>query len=124
MPAPALLVALSAYTAPNFMDCGDVPLCGVLTLETGLGPGAYHHDFVSVHGLWPETGSYGSSQCVAPSSSSSDPGKIYKCYDHPGGSGMAPIAFEKHEWEKMWGEHQYQCSTPESQTKANEVRAE
>ena len=24
----------------KYMDCGDAPLCGVLTLETGLGPGA------------------------------------------------------------------------------------
>ena len=39
----------------KYMDCGDsVPLCGTLTLETGLGPGAYRHGNVSVHGLWPE----------------------------------------------------------------------
>ena len=38
----------------KYMDCGDsVPLCGTLTLETGLGPGAYGHGNVSVHGLWP-----------------------------------------------------------------------
>ena len=53
-----------------------------------------------MHGLWPETGSYGSSKCIAPSSSKSDPSDVYECYDHPGGSGMSPISFEKHEWDK------------------------
>ena len=83
-----------------FMDCGNTSLCGVLTLETGLGPGAYHHDFVSVHGLWPETGSYGSSRCIAPTSSDANPTEVYTCYEHPGGSGMGPLEFEKHEWDK------------------------
>ncbi|EOD05602.1 hypothetical protein EMIHUDRAFT_220032 [Emiliania huxleyi CCMP1516] len=37
------------------MDCGEgVPLCGVLTLETGYGGGYYHHAHPSVHGLWPQ----------------------------------------------------------------------
>ena len=64
----------------KYMDCGDsVPLCGTLTLETGLGPGAYHHDDVAVHGLWPETGSYGTSACVAPGSTD-DPTVVYPCY--------------------------------------------
>ncbi|KAH8045241.1 hypothetical protein JL722_14306 [Aureococcus anophagefferens] len=37
------------------MDCGSgVDLCGVLTLCSGLGSGAYEHPAPSVHGLWPE----------------------------------------------------------------------
>lgn len=95
----ALPLGLTAQNG-NYMDCGDAYLCGVLTLETGLGPGAYRHNFVSVHGLWPEVGSYGSSACIKPSSSPADPSKVYSCYDHPGGSGMAPLDFETHEWEK------------------------
>ena len=95
-----LLSTATAMPAANFMDCGNATLCGVLTLETGLGPGPYHHDFVSVHGLWPETGHYGSSQCIAPSNSTADPAKVYKCYNHPGGAGMGPLEFEQHEWEK------------------------
>ena len=78
----------------GYMDCGSAPLCGVVTLETGLGGGAYKHDFVAVHGLWPETGKYGSSQCIKPSSSSSDPSRVYECFNHKAGSGgMSPQDF-------------------------------
>ena len=73
-PVAMMSTQLEALEPNQFMDCGGAPLCGVLTLETGLGPGAYRHDFVSVHGLWPETGRYGSSRCITPSSSSADPG--------------------------------------------------
>lgn len=31
----------SSSVASVFMDCGTAPLCGVLTLETGYGPGNY-----------------------------------------------------------------------------------
>ena len=49
----ALLAA--AVEGSQNMGCGDgVGLCGVLTLESGAGSGYYHHDGVSVHGLWPE----------------------------------------------------------------------
>ena len=54
---------LAALAAP-YMDCEGAPLCGVLTLETGLGNGPYAHDSPSVHGLWPEVNKYGSSQCI------------------------------------------------------------
>ena len=95
-----------------YMDCGDASLCGVLTLETGLGSGPYHHDFVSVHGLWPEVGAYGTSACIPPAASFADPRTVYSCYDHhhPGGgdssgggssgNSMGPLTFETHEWEK------------------------
>ena len=82
------------------MDCKGAPLCGVLVLETGLGSGNYHHDAVAVHGLWPETGSYGSSQCIKPSSSRMDPSKVYSCYEQDGQSKDDLISFETHEWEK------------------------
>ena len=95
-----LLSTATAMPTANFMDCGNATLCGVLTLETGLGPGPYHHDFVSVHGLWPETPLWQLSQCIAPSNSTADPAKVYKCYNHPGGAGMGLLEFEQHEWEK------------------------
>jgi len=33
-------------------------------------PGKYQHPTPSVHGIWPETGAYGTSKCIAPSVSS------------------------------------------------------
>ena len=86
MLAVASLSTIGAPTAARratstYMDCGEVKLCGLLTLETGFGSGYYKHDTPSVHGLWPETGSYGSSECVAPSSSSTDPTKLFSCYN-------------------------------------------
>ena len=48
--------------AQGQMVCGDgVALCGVLTLQTGLGEGVYSHPTPSVHGLWPEVAPYGTS---------------------------------------------------------------
>ncbi|KAI8619677.1 hypothetical protein BC830DRAFT_1078359 [Chytriomyces sp. MP71] len=46
------------------MDCGQAPYCGLLVLESGFGSGKYSHDTPTVHGLWPETGNYGNSQCL------------------------------------------------------------
>ena len=64
---PALqLTALLAAASPNFMECGSARLCGVLTLESGLGPGRYEHEEPVVHGLWPQVGKYGNSACVPP----------------------------------------------------------
>ena len=85
-------------TVTDYMDCGTSPLCGVLVLQTGLGPGAYQHSKPGVHGLWPEDGSYGSSACVKPSQSTADPAKVYTCYDRPDEDD--PLGFETHEWEK------------------------
>jgi len=96
-----LLVAVAVAAAPianGFMDCGSTPLCGVITLETGFGSGNYKHDQPSVHGLWPETGSYGSSKCVKPSDMS-DPTKVYECYAG-GGAAAHQLEFETHEWDK------------------------
>jgi len=84
------------------MNCGTgVPLCGVLTLESGLGSGNYQHKAATVHGLWPQTGNYGSSKCIAPTDKA-DATKIYECYNNP--EGMAnpthQLQFINHEWEK------------------------
>ena len=73
----------------DYMDCGSAALCGVLVLESGYGSGNYAHDKPSVHGLWPETSDFGSSECIEPSSSSDEPSEIYDCYDD--------LSFEQHE---------------------------
>jgi hypothetical protein len=80
------------------MTCGDgVPLCGILVLISGLQPsGEYHQAEPGVHGLWPETGSYGTSQCIPPQSKV-DPKKVYSCYKN---DGYDLLGFENHEWEK------------------------
>ena len=74
------LSLLLASNGPNFMDCRAAPLCGVVTLETGLGGGKYQHDQPVVHGLWPQVGKYGSSSCTAPSSSAANPTALATCY--------------------------------------------
>jgi hypothetical protein len=53
-----------------------------------------------VHGLWPETGQYGTSRCVAPSVSSAAPTAVASCYDVPGTEPSHQLSFEVHEWEK------------------------
>ena len=73
------------------MDCGSAPLCGVLVLESGYGQGKYSHSAPCVHGLWPETGSFGSSECLAPRDSAS-PDSLASCYDD--------LGFMTHEWTK------------------------
>jgi hypothetical protein len=84
------------------MDCGSgVPLCGILTLESGLGDGFYKHKQASVHGLWPESGAYGTSQCIAPKDPA-DATKIYDCYknEEAAADSSHQLAFINHEWEK------------------------
>jgi len=87
-------------SAGGFMDCGTAPLCGILTLETGLGSGYYEHARPGPHGLWPEVGSYGSSACVQPSSSTFDPSRVYPCYIDGTAGSDHQLEFEAHEWEK------------------------
>ena len=80
------------------MTCSTTTrLCGVLTIETGFGPGAYNHTGgPGLHGLWPETGGYGTSACVPPVNTSFD-------QDHVRGVcaylNDDPV-FARHEWEK------------------------
>jgi hypothetical protein len=86
-PAPSSATGTApAVRSSATMQCGPgVPLCGVLTLETGEGPGLYAHPTPSVHGLWPETGAYGSSACVRPRVSAVDPAVLFPCYAVRGG---------------------------------------
>ena len=66
---------------PSHMDCGAAPLCGVMVLESGYGEGLYGHTTGPVvHGLWPETGSFGTSQCIKPSKSAETPTSLSTCY--------------------------------------------
>lgn len=82
------------------MDCGaGVHLCGVLSLETGLGEGAYKHPVPAVHGLWPETGSFGSSECKKPLETDK-PTEVYSCYKQAGETDAELLSFEAHEWFK------------------------
>jgi len=87
--------------AQGQMVCGDgVALCGVLTLQTGLGEGVYSHPTPSVHGLWPEVAPYGTSECAKPSLSTADPRRVVQCYGATGEGTAHVIDFETHEWEK------------------------
>ena len=62
-----IYLSVSRYLLKKKMNCGkNVRLCGVLTLPTGLGQGAYKYSIQYVHGLWPETGKYGNSICKRP----------------------------------------------------------
>ena len=93
------VMLLAPALGADYMDCGSTALCGVVVLESGYGEGAYSADTPGVHGLWPETDSYGSSACVAPSGSSANPTTVYPCYDDtddPDGD----LGFEQHEWGK------------------------
>jgi len=87
--------------AQGQMVCGDgVELCGVLTLQTGLGEGVYSHPTPSVHGLWPEVAPYGTSECAKPSLSTADPRRVVQCYGATGEGTAHIVEFETHEWEK------------------------
>jgi len=82
------------------MNCGEgVPLCGTLTLQSGLGNGVYKSSTPLVHGLWPETSSYGTSKCIKPKNPTG-PVKVYDCYDTPDSSHTHALQFESHEWSK------------------------
>mmetsp|Transcript_21830 Transcript_21830/g.50284 ORF Transcript_21830/g.50284 Transcript_21830/m.50284 type:complete len:245 (+) Transcript_21830:74-808(+) len=85
--------------ASDSMTCGSgVELCGLLTLESGFGSGNYDHDECVVHGLWPEVSPYGTSECIAPSSSSADPEVVYSCYNQRNETTADCLSFEQHEW--------------------------
>ena len=83
------------------MNCGSgVILCGVLSLETGYGPGYYSSDDPEVHGLWPQVDPYGNSKCVKPTASNDDPNGIAKCYQDPKEDDEHQMKFVTHEWRK------------------------
>jgi len=84
----------------KYMDCGaNVPLCGVLTLQSGYGPGVYRGDKPRVHGLWPQVGRYGDSKCITPNSRAFDH-EIYSCYRDSSVPKNQVLWFEDHEWMK------------------------
>ncbi|CAJ1418108.1 unnamed protein product [Effrenium voratum] len=98
-PPPQVAKCSSLGSHSRHMDCGkDVEVCGVLTLETGEGSGNYKHPEPVVHGLWPQTDGYGTSECDDPDSAR-DPSKIYPCFDTQGSQNSA-MWFQKHEWQK------------------------
>ncbi|KAI8610510.1 hypothetical protein BC830DRAFT_734729, partial [Chytriomyces sp. MP71] len=70
------------------MNCGSAPYCGVLVLESGFGTGNYNHPTPVVHGLWPETGTYGNSGCFNGNPSATIP--TVSCY--------TDTSFQTHEW--------------------------
>ena len=84
----------------EYMDCDGAPLCGVLTLETGLGKGPYEHAAPSLHGLWPQVGKYGSSQCMRPTKSAAVPNELFACYQSSDTPFHRQLSFEQHEWTK------------------------
>lgn len=85
-------------TTNGKLDCGaGVDLCGVLALETGTANGVYSHDEPVVHGLWPQTGNYGTSSCKPPHDQT-PPNQIYACYQQKGVNNNQLIGFERHEW--------------------------
>ncbi|GMH70697.1 hypothetical protein TrLO_g13249 [Triparma laevis f. longispina] len=94
------LLLLNSAIAADKMVCGDgVNLCGVLTLASGFGPNEYAAVSPYVHGLWPETDSYGTSECIAPSVTT-DPTKLAPCYNNGTNDNADQLDFEQHEWEK------------------------
>ena len=86
----------------EYMDCDGAPLCGVLTLETGLGRGKYAHEKPSLHGLWPQTGKYGTSQCLRPTFSEAPPQTLFPCYQSSDATTteQEQLRFEQYEWAK------------------------
>lgn len=80
------------------MSCGPgVPLCGVLTLQTGRGTGVYRSSEPKVHGLWPEVSNYGDSQCLPPQDEA-PPQRVHSCYAQEGSSLAKQSSFQRHEW--------------------------
>lgn len=80
----------------KFMRCdAEVPLCGVLTLETGHGDGVYGRGAPAVHGLWPQVGRYGNSSCRAPKGGTgAEAFSTASCYREGG------YAFQQKEWRR------------------------
>lgn len=92
--------------AHSFMDCHGAASCAVLVLETGNGTGYYAHESPSVHGLWPQSGRYGSSACVSPRNATAVAGFLPPCYDnaeaheHNNTNLAHQLDFVQHEWTK------------------------
>ncbi len=84
------------------MDCNGAETCGVVVLETGMGTGYYKHDRPSVHGLWPQIGSYGTSACIPAQDPAVVDAYLPPCYNND--EAKADLThqqdFVKHEWQK------------------------
>ncbi len=84
----------------QMMTCPPyAPLCGVLTIESGFGPNAYKHPSPGLHGLWPETGAYGTSACVAPTNTTFDVSDMPRACAYVN-EASEDYAFARHEWAK------------------------
>ena len=101
--ASAFVVSMN-LTSSTYMNCGSAHFCGVLALESGDGPGNYHHEEPGLHGLWPQVDPYGDSPCVSPEGDKSASVVQYMtCYTDE--------EFAEHEWTN----HGYcAASTPDS----------
>lgn len=98
-----IYLSVSKYLFKKKMKCGkNVRLCGVLTLPTGLGEGAYKYSKPYVHGLWPEVGKYGNSICKRPN----DPKVLHSrittahCYQKKNAPNDSTSNFITHEFKK------------------------
>ena len=90
------------------ISCSDAKtnVCGLLAIDTGYSdlssinfkPEYYHPDQPRVHGLWPQTLPYGTSDCKSPEIDD-DPTFLFSCYDLPQTSTtMSALDFEIYEW--------------------------
>lgn len=73
------------------MNCNGSPYCGILALERGEGSGNYQHPSPAVHGLWPQVGRYGNSECLHAVKGQSVQSLDIDCYNDR--------IFEQHEWD-------------------------
>lgn len=81
------------------MECGpDVELCGVVTLESGLGRGPYFHAQPVVHGIRPQVGRDGSSKCLPPDTKD-DPQPLHDCYNLEGRNHKESQGVQDLEWD-------------------------
>mmetsp|Transcript_8035 Transcript_8035/g.9322 ORF Transcript_8035/g.9322 Transcript_8035/m.9322 type:complete len:291 (+) Transcript_8035:228-1100(+) len=97
----SLLVTHSfAYT--NVVCPKDSPLCGLLTLESGLAQGFYNSS--GIHGLWPEVAPFGNSLSITPTNANFDAqGVLNGPAKRPGCNSWAELRdgqpwFAEHEW--------------------------
>jgi hypothetical protein len=90
----------ASVRAQGGMSCGGAAICGVVTLESGLGSGYYRHPTPSVHGLWPQVPPYGDSRCVAPSSGAPRKPGLPTCYREAAINPDQQVEFVEHEWNK------------------------
>lgn len=83
-----------------FMTCpASSPMCGVLAIESGFGPNAYKHPAPGLHGLWPETGAYGTSACQRPQNATFDASAVARQCAYVNET-SGDWVFARHEWAK------------------------